>query len=121
MSNPELLHDDHSKRRGEMDFLPIENYAVIGDLRTRALVSTTGSIDFFCFPRFDSPTLFAAILDPQKGGFFCIQADLKHSGTKQLYLPDTNILLTRFLSNDGIAETTDFMPILEKEHPGKII
>lgn len=104
-----------------MDFLPIENYAVIGDLRTLALVSTTGSIDFFCFPRFDSPTLFAALLDPQKGGFFCIQADLKHSGTKQLYLPDTNILLTRFLSDDGIAETTDFMPIVGEEEPGKII
>lgn len=104
-----------------MDFLPIENYGVIGDLRTLALVSTTGSIDFFCFPRFDSPTLFASLLDPQKGGHFCIQADLEYSGTKQLYLPDTNILLTRFLSDDGIAETTDFMPILEEDHPGRII
>ena len=104
-----------------MDFLPIENYAVIGDLRTLALVSTTGSIDFFCFPRFDSPTLFAALLDPQKGGFFCIQADLEHSGTKQLYLPDTNILLTRFLSDDGLAETTDFMPILDKGKVGRIV
>ncbi|HMG02720.1 MAG TPA: glycoside hydrolase family 15 protein, partial [Edaphobacter sp.] len=104
-----------------MDFLPIENYGVIGDLRTLALVSTAGSIDFFCFPRFDSPSLFASLLDPQKGGHFCIQADLEHSGTKQLYLPDTNILLTRFLSDDGIAEMTDFMPILEEDHPGRII
>ncbi|RZU39066.1 glycoside hydrolase family 15 protein [Edaphobacter modestus] len=103
------------------DYLPIENYGVIGDLRTLALVSTTGSIDFFCFPRFDSPSLFAALLDPQKGGFFCIQADLKRSGTKQLYLPDTNILLTRFLSDDGIAETTDFMPILAGGNRGRII
>jgi GH15 family glucan-1,4-alpha-glucosidase len=104
-----------------MDFLPIENYGVIGDLRTLALVSTTGSIDFFCFPRFDSPSLFAALLDPQKGGYFCIQPNLEHSGTKQLYLPDTNILLTRFLSDDGVAETTDFMPILAEGNPGRII
>lgn len=97
------------------DFLPIEDYGVIGNLRTLALVSTTGAIDFFCFPRFDSPTVFAALLDPQKGGYFCIQANLKDSGTKQLYLPDTNILLTRFLSEGGIAEITDFMPVLEQE------
>lgn len=104
-----------------MDFLPIENYGVIGDLRTLALVSTTGAIDFFCYPRFDSPSVFAAILDTQKAGFFCIQADFQHSGTKQLYLPDTNILLTRFLSDDGIAETTDFMPIFAEEKPSRIL
>jgi GH15 family glucan-1,4-alpha-glucosidase len=103
------------------DFLPIENYGVIGDLRTTALVSTTGSIDFFCFPHFDSPTSFAALLDPQKGGYFCIQANLEHNGTKQLYLPDTNILLTRFLSSAGIAEITDFMPIYEKGGRGRIV
>lgn len=103
------------------DFLPIQNYGVIGDLRTIALVSTTGSIDFFCFPHFDSPTSFAALLDPQKGGHFCIQANLKDDGTKQLYLPDTNILLTRFLSSDGIAEITDFMPIYEEDGRGRII
>jgi GH15 family glucan-1,4-alpha-glucosidase len=103
------------------DFLPIENYGVIGNLRTLALVSTTGAIDFFCFPRFDSPTVFAALLDPQKGGYFCIQANLKDSGTKQLYLPDTNILLTRFLSAEGIAEITDFMPVLNDDGVGRIV
>jgi GH15 family glucan-1,4-alpha-glucosidase len=103
------------------DFLPIENYGVIGNLRTLALVSTTGAIDFFCFPRFDSQTVFAALLDPQKGGHFCIQANLKDSGTKQLYLPDTNILLTRFLSEEGIAEITDFMPVLENDGVGRIV
>ncbi|MDT7812173.1 MAG: hypothetical protein QOJ42_2089 [Acidobacteriaceae bacterium] len=95
-----------------MDFQPIENYGVIGNMRSLALVGMNGSIDFLCFPNFDSPTVFAALLDPGKGGFFCIQPELDNEHTKQLYLPETNILLTRFLSEDGIAEVTDFMPIL---------
>jgi GH15 family glucan-1,4-alpha-glucosidase len=95
-----------------MDFQPIENYGVIGNMRSLALVGMNGSIDFLCFPNFDSPTVFAALLDPDKGGFFCIQPELDNEHTKQLYLPETNILLTRFLSEDGIAEVTDFMPIL---------
>lgn len=96
-----------------IEFHPIENYGVIGNMRSIALVSTTGSIDFFCYPRFDSPTIFAALLDPDKGGFFCVQADLHNAHTKQLYLPDTNVLMTRFLSDDGIAEMIDFMPVLD--------
>lgn len=95
-----------------MDAQPIENYGVIGNMRSMALVSMQGSIDFFCFPNFDSPTVFAALLDNDKGGTFCLRADLKNLRTKQLYLPDTNILLTRFLSDSGVAEVTDFMPIL---------
>lgn len=91
---------------------PIENYGVIGNMRSTALVSMEGSIDFFCFPNFDSPTVFAALLDNERGGSFCIQAELENQRTKQLYLPDTNILLTRFLSDSGVAEITDFMPIL---------
>jgi len=91
---------------------PIENYGVIGNMRSIALISMEGSIDFFCFPNFDSPTVFAALLDNEKGGTFCIQAQLENLRTKQLYLPDTNILLTRFLSDAGVAEITDFMPIL---------
>lgn len=90
---------------------PIENYGVIGNMRSTALVSMEGSIDFFCFPNFDSPTVFAALLDEQ-GGSFLIQAELENQRLKQLYLPDTNILLTRFLSGSGVAEITDFMPIL---------
>jgi GH15 family glucan-1,4-alpha-glucosidase len=104
-----------------LDFHPIEDYGVIGNMRSIALVSITGSIDFFCYPRFDSPSIFVALLDPDKGGYFCIQADLKNSHTKQLYLPDTNILLTRFLSDDGIAETADFMPVLEKDTTSQIM
>src|SRR6185437_5016086 len=97
----------------ETAFQPIENYGVIGNMRSIALVCTNGSIDFLCFPNFDSPTVFAALLDPQRGGYFCIHPDLPNMRTKQLYLPDTNILLTRFLSDEGVVEVTDFMPVVE--------
>ncbi|HZU09324.1 MAG TPA: glycoside hydrolase family 15 protein [Pseudacidobacterium sp.] len=90
----------------------IENYGVIGNMRSIALASTQGAIDFFCFPKFDSPTVFAALLDGKNGGTFCIEPQLENLRTKQLYLPDTNILLTRFLSEAGVVELTDFMPIL---------
>lgn len=97
----------------EQAFQPIENYGVIGNMRSIALVCTNGSIDFFCFPNFDSPTVFAGLLDPERGGHFCISPELEGMGTKQLYLPDTNILLTRFLSDGGVAEITDFMPVVQ--------
>jgi GH15 family glucan-1,4-alpha-glucosidase len=92
---------------------PIENYGVIGNMRSIALVNMKGAIDFFCFPNFDSPTVFAALLDGEDGGTFRIDVDLENLRTKQLYLPETNILLTRFLSDSGVAEITDFMPVLE--------
>jgi GH15 family glucan-1,4-alpha-glucosidase len=104
-----------------MEFQPIENYAVIGNMRSIALVGTQGSIDFFCFPRFDSPTVFVALLDPEKGGYFCIRPELDGNRSKQLYLPDTNVLLTRFLSDAGIVELTDFMPILKNNVPNQLI
>ena len=94
-------------------FQPIENYGVIGNMRSIALVCTNGSIDFLCFPGFDSPTVFAGLLDPERGGNFRIHPDIENMRTRQLYLPDTNILLTRFLSDDGVAEITDFMPVVE--------
>ena len=102
---------------GIMVAQPIENHGVIGDLHTAALVGMDGSIDFMCFPRFDSPSLFAALLDPGKGGQFQIapvQAEIFRR--KQLYFPDTNVLLTRFLANDGVAEISDFMPIKHLGH-----
>ncbi|MBW4043670.1 MAG: glycoside hydrolase family 15 protein [Acidobacteria bacterium] len=89
----------------------IENHGVIGNMRSIALVSIEGSIDFFCYPEFDSPTVFASLIDGEEGGSFRIDAELPDLRTKQLYLPDTNILLTRFLSNGGVAELTDFMPV----------
>jgi GH15 family glucan-1,4-alpha-glucosidase len=93
----------------------IENYGIIGNMRSAALVSITGAIDFFCFPAFDSPSIFAALLDEEKGGTFHIEPQIDNLRTKQLYLPDTNILLTRFLSSTGVAELTDFMPVSETE------
>jgi GH15 family glucan-1,4-alpha-glucosidase len=95
-------------------YQPIENYGVIGDLHTVALVGMNGSIDFLCFPLFDSPSVFAALLDDRRGGRFQIAPALESVRCKQLYLPDTNVLLTRFLSGDGVGEVMDFMPITGK-------
>ncbi|HEY3992307.1 MAG TPA: glycoside hydrolase family 15 protein [Ktedonobacteraceae bacterium] len=95
-------------------YQPIEDYAIIGDLHTVALVGKNGSIDWCCVPRFDAPSVFGALLDAQKGGFFRISpviADGVKCGHKQLYLPETNILITRFLTADGVGEITDFMPV----------
>jgi GH15 family glucan-1,4-alpha-glucosidase len=94
-----------------MPYEPIENYGVIGDLQTVALVGMNGSIDFMCFPHFDSPSIFAALLDDKKGGCFQLAPILRGEHRKQIYFPDTNMLLTRFLSADGVAEVSDFMPI----------
>lgn len=104
-----------------MAYQPIENYAIIGDLHTVALVGMDGSIDFLPFPRFDSPTVFAALLDHRKGGRFKIAPAFADARQKQLYLPDTNVLLTRSLSSEGVAEVTDFMPIEEEGHPHALI
>lgn len=96
-----------------MSYQPIENYGIIGDLNTVALVALNGSIDFMCFPDFDSPSVFARLLDEKKGGSFGIFPASEEVKYKQLYLPDTNVLITRFLSADGVAELTDFMPVEE--------
>lgn len=96
-----------------MRYQPIENYGIIGNLETVALVGINGSIDFMCFPRFDSPTVFAALLDDEKGGHFSI-APVQSSGPgKQFYLPDSNILLTRISSHEGTGEISDFMTMEE--------
>jgi GH15 family glucan-1,4-alpha-glucosidase len=94
-----------------MPYLPIERYGLIGDLHTVALVGLNGSIDWWCFPRFDSPSVFGAILDDAKGGRFQIAPVRDGITEKQLYLPDTNILVTRFLCPDGVGQVTDFMAI----------
>jgi GH15 family glucan-1,4-alpha-glucosidase len=105
-----------------MSFQPIENYAVIGNMRSVALVGMDGSIDFFCYPDFDSPTVFAALLDDKEGGCFQIEPQLTSMRVRQLYLPDTNILLTRFLAEEGVAELTDYMPIEnDTEGPNEIV
>jgi GH15 family glucan-1,4-alpha-glucosidase len=91
-------------------YLPIEDHGVIGDLHTAALVGIDGTIDWLCLPRFDAPSVFASILDDEKGGHFRLRP-LNYVRSQQLYLPDTNVLLTRFLSSEGVAEVLDFMPI----------
>ncbi len=94
-----------------MSYRPIESYGIVGDLHTVALVGSDGSIDFLCFPYFDSPSVFAALLDHERGGRFSICPVRCDPQPKQLYLPDTNVLLTRFLAECGVAEITDLMPV----------
>jgi GH15 family glucan-1,4-alpha-glucosidase len=89
----------------------IADHGLIGDLQTAALVATDGTIDWFCAPRFDSPSIFAGLLDDDLGGHFLIAPDGVDYVTKQLYLPGTPILITRFMSLDGVGEVIDFMPI----------
>jgi GH15 family glucan-1,4-alpha-glucosidase len=102
-----------------MSYQPIENYGIIGNMRTVALVGMNGSIDWYCYPQFDSPSIFGAILDDKKGGRFQISAGADGVRHKQVYWPSTNVLVTRFLLRDGIAELEDFMPVgLPSESPG---
>lgn len=94
-----------------MSYKPIDHYGLIGDMHSAALVASDGSIDWCCLPHFDSPSLFAAILDHQKGGYFRISA-LDAAKQRQMYLPETNVLVTRFLDTQGVGEVTDFMPVV---------
>ncbi len=103
-----------------MSYQPIENYGLIGNLRTTALVGLNGSIDWFCHPRHDSPSIFGAILDHEKGGHFKIESTVKGDHHKQFYYPETNILITRFLCDHGVGEVIDFMPLApSKTHQTK--
>ena len=98
-----------------MSYPAIAEHGLIGDLQTAALVTTDGTVDWFCCPRFDSPSVFAALLDDEKGGRFSITAVGDGTVTKQMYQPDTAILITRYLSEGGVAEVVDFMPIDDPE------
>ncbi len=98
-----------------MTYPAIEEHGLIGDLQTTALVATDGTIDWFCCPRFDSPSVFAALLDEGKGGRFSLVSTTPGTVTKQMYLPDTAILVTRYLSERGVAEVLDFMSIHDPE------
>jgi GH15 family glucan-1,4-alpha-glucosidase len=102
-------------------YQPIENYGLIGDLATTALVCMNGSIDFMCFPRFDSPTIFAALLDQGNGGHFQIAPAAGEFQQRQRYFPDTNILLTRFLGEQGIAAISDFMALDHLGHRHNLV
>ncbi len=106
---------DSTQQKLNQDYLPIADYGIIGNLHTVALVSREGSIDYLPFTRFDAQTVFAALLDREKGGSFQICPADDNIRIKQLYLPDTAILLTRFLSETGMAELTDYMPVEDEE------
>jgi len=99
-----------------MAYKPIENYGIIGDMHTAALVGVDGSIDWFCYPHFDSPGIFAALLDDKKGGYFQIAPTREDVTKKQFYWPETNVLISRFMSADGVAEVIDFMTVHDPEH-----
>ncbi|WP_328681208.1 glycoside hydrolase family 15 protein [Streptomyces sp. NBC_00322] len=99
-------------QEGVSPYLPIAEHGLIGDLHSAALVGTNGTIDWYCCPRFDSPSVFASILDANRGGSFELAADVP-TRTRQFYFPDTNVLITRFFASDGVAEIQDFMPITD--------
>ncbi|PIB03295.1 MULTISPECIES: glycoside hydrolase family 15 protein [Streptomyces] len=98
---------------GAPRYLPISDHGLIGDLRSAALVGTNGTIDWYCCPRFDAPSVFASILDADRGGSFELAPDVE-ARTKQFYFPDTNVLITRFFAEDGVGEIQDFMPVVDE-------
>jgi GH15 family glucan-1,4-alpha-glucosidase len=99
------------RSEGLAGYLPIAEHGIIGDLHSIALVGTDGTIDWYCCPSFDSPSVFGAILDKDRGGFYRIAPAIDEWTPKQLYLPDSNVLITRFLTPAGVGEVQDFMPI----------
>jgi GH15 family glucan-1,4-alpha-glucosidase len=121
----ELAHPADRRKEEATDYQPIENYGIIGDLRSVALVGMDGSIDWLCLPRFDSPSVFAAILDDEKGGRFKIAPMGDGVSRKQFYWPDTNVLVTRFSTPDGVGEVVDYMPVAAqttgRERPRQLI
>src|SRR5580700_9726599 len=99
---------DHSRIGPPQGYLPIEEHGIVGDLRTVALIGTDGTVDWYCPSRFDAPSLFGALLDARKGGYFSLSSHVT-THPKQMYLPDTNILLTRFHGAEAVGEVIDFM------------
>ncbi|MFI5557206.1 glycoside hydrolase family 15 protein [Streptomyces sp. NPDC051738] len=106
MSTTPIDHEGPAASR----YVPIAEHGLIGDLRSVALVGTDGTIDWYCCPAFDAPSVFAAILDAERGGCFELAAAVP-AKTKQFYFPDTNVLITRFFTEDGVGEVQDFMPV----------
>lgn len=108
---PDQVTSDPTGLRSTTGYMPIEQYGLIGNMRTSALVATDGSVDFLCWPEFDSPSVFCRILDKDKGGHFTISPpEDVHLTTKQQYLPSSNILQTRFMNEDGVLNILDFFP-----------
>ncbi|MFE9558218.1 glycoside hydrolase family 15 protein [Streptomyces sp. NPDC006703] len=93
------------------DYPPIADHGIVGDLQTVALIAADGTVDWWCTPRFDSPSVFASLLDSDRGGYCRLHADVSKEATvRQLYLPDTAVLITRFMAPGGVGEVLDFMP-----------
>ncbi|MET0190714.1 MAG: glycoside hydrolase family 15 protein [Pseudonocardia sediminis] len=103
---------------GTGGYLPIAEHGIIGDLRSAALVGTNGTVDWFCAPRFDSPSVFASLLDAEKGGHWSLTPTCEVATRHQFYYPDSNILITRFLTDHGIVEVQDFMVVLRPHDEG---
>lgn len=93
----------------------IEDHGVIGDLRTCALIANDGTLDYFCWPNLDSPSVFSALLDSDEAGLFSLSPDWPDARRMQLYLPDTTLLQTRWLDDLGVVEVTDYMPVCQRE------
>jgi GH15 family glucan-1,4-alpha-glucosidase len=100
------MADHHPERQSAIDA-----HGIIGDMRSAALVNDKGSVDFFCWPEFDSPTIFCSLLDSPEAGIFQLAPDLPHARREQIYLPDTNVLQTRWLSDTAVVEITDLLPV----------
>ena len=110
--NSGSVSEEEARKVVQMNEYPlIADHGLIGDLQTAALVSTEGTLDWFCSPRFDSPSIFASLLDSSRGGHFSTRPLDQAFATKQLYLPDTAVLITRFLTEGGVGELMDFMPV----------
>ncbi len=97
------------------DYPNIADHGLIGDLQTAALIDTDGTLDWFCAPRFDSPSLFGSLLDAERGGYCRVRPETDDYVSRQLYLPNTAILVTRFMTEEGVGELIDFMPVEEGE------
>jgi GH15 family glucan-1,4-alpha-glucosidase len=110
------MADHHPERQSAIDA-----HGIIGDMRSAALVNDKGSVDFFCWPEFDSPTIFCSLLDSPEAGIFQLAPDLPDARREQIYLPDTNVLQTRWLSEFAVVEITDLLPFGDSEDDSPLL
>lgn len=103
-------------KRSDESQSAIEAHGIIGDMRTAALINDKGSVDFFCWPEFDSPSIFCSLLDSPRAGIFQLAPQLPNARREQMYLPDSNVLLTRWLAQEAVVEVTDLLPVSDHEH-----
>ena len=111
----ETVRSPAARRQMRGRYPPIAEHGLVGDLQTAALITVDGTVDWFCCPRFDSPSVFASLLDHDRGGYFQICPASPDSVVRQLYFPDSAVLITRFMTEEGVGEVLDFMPIDQPE------